>query len=151
MLEQQRSGGAASPIRLKVKGGKGAIHVMIGANSAAEAKSVARGLIIDPGGEIIKGHTSEIEQDPRGEIIKVHTAEIEQDPGGKGAIMIGRDPVVEENSVARELMIDPGGGDNIHVYAGGGEIFYPEIKDPGGGENIDLGGSTTDNEVHRKV
>ena len=109
------------------------------------------------------------------------TAEIEKDPGGKGATMIGTDPAAEENSVARELMIDPGGGDNI--YAGGGKLFYPEItgkwrrnnpggghnaparggriKDPGGGENIDIGGSPTDfekcvdplvnNEVPRKL
>ena len=132
--------------------------MVIGADSAAEEKSVARGLIIDPGGEIMK----------------VHTTETEQDPGGKGAIS------AEDNSVVRELMIDPGGGDNI--YAGGGEIFYPEItgkwrrknpggghnaparggriEDPGGEENIDLGGSPTDfekcvdqlvnNEVPRK-
>ena len=101
--------------------------------------------------------------------------------GGNGANMIGTDPTAEENSVARELMIDPGGGDNI--YAGGGKLFYPEItgkwrrnnpggghnaparggriKDPGGGENIDIGGSPTDfekcvdplvnNEVPRKL
>ena len=49
----------------KVEGGKGAL--MIGAESAAEEKSVARGLIIDPGGEIIKVHTAEIvEQEPGG-------------------------------------------------------------------------------------
>ena len=102
-------------------GGNGAM--MIGADSAAAEKSVARGLIIDPGGEIIKAPT----------------AEIEKDPGGKGATMIGTDPAAEENSVARELMIDPGGGDNI--YAGGGKIFYPEItgkwrrNNPGGGHN----------------
>ena len=51
-------------------------------------------------------------------------------------------------------MIDPGvpwrRGQYICCMEGGG-IFYPEIKDPGGGGNIDLGGSTTDNEVHRKV
>ena len=101
--------------------------------------------------------------------------------GGNGANMIGTDPAAEDNSVVRELMIDPGGGDNI--YAGGGKIFYPEItgkwrrknpggghnaparggriKDPGGGENIDIEGSPTDfekcvdqlvnNEVPRKV
>ena len=60
----------------KVEGGKGAI--MIGADTEqtltpAEAKSAARGLIIDPGGEILKVHTGELEQARGGKI---------QDPGG---------------------------------------------------------------------
>ena len=46
-----------------------------GADSAAEEKLVARGLIIDPGGAFIKVHTAEIEQDPN----KVE--------GGKGDIL----------------------------------------------------------------
>ena len=52
-----------------------------------------------------------------------HTVE-----GGNGAIMIGADSVAEEKSVARGLIIDPGGvleeaRDNI--YAGGGKKFLP--------------------------
>ena len=39
--------------------------------------------------------------------------------------MLGADPAADEKSVARGLIIDPGGGDNI--YAGGAKIFYPEI------------------------
>ena len=71
------SAGAGTPeawrngIPHRFEGGNGAI--MIGADSAAEEKSVARGLIIDPGGEIIKVHPGEIEQARGGKI---------QDPGG---------------------------------------------------------------------
>ena len=82
---------------------------MIGADSAAAEKPVARGLIIiDPGGEIIKVHTAEIEQDPGGEIIKVHTAEIEQARGGK--------------------IQDPGGGGNIDL--GGSQTEFAKWVDP---------------------
>ena len=49
--------------------------------------------------------------------------------GGIGAIMIG----TEEQSVARGLIIDPGGGASTYMYGGEGKIFYPKIEqDPGG-------------------
>ena len=79
-VSKKGSAGAGTPeawregIPHKVEGCKGAI--MIGADSAAEEKSVARGLIIDPGGEIIK----------------VHTAEIEQARGGKSSVQINAKP-----------------------------------------------------------
>jgi hypothetical protein len=52
---------------------------MIGADSAAKEKLVARGLIIDPRGKIIKVHTTEIDQDPN------------KEEGGKGDILISAD------------------------------------------------------------
>ena len=112
----------------KVEGGKGTI--MIGADSAAEEKSVARGLIIDPGGEIIKVHTAEIEQDPGGEIIKVHTAEIEQARGGK--------------------IQDPGGGGNIDL--GGSQTEFAKWVDPLVNNEVPRKGyEVQENKDHRSV
>ena len=79
----------------KVEGGKG--DILINAVTTAEQKSVARGLIIDPGGKIVKVQTTEIEQDPN----KVE--------GGKGDILLSADLIAEQKSVARGFLLDPGG------------------------------------------
>ena len=115
-----------------------------GAGSAAEEKSVARGLIIDPGGAFIKVHTAELEQDRGGKIIKVHKAELEKDPNEvKGDILIRADLTAEQKSVARGFLLDPG-GDNIspeitgdwkrnhHEEGQGAPAREGPLKDPGG-------------------
>jgi len=63
----------------------------------------------------------------RGEIIKVHKAEL------------------EKKSVARGFLLDPGGA-NAYMYAGEGQILYPEItgtwsrNNPGDGQSASAGG-----------
>ena len=116
---------------------------MIGATG--ENASDEGGFIIDPGGG------ENISTSKAGKITAIINGMTQETTEVCAPGSIGAETAEEwRGGIPRGLMIDPGGGDNI--YAGGGEIFYPEIKDPGGGENIDLvGGSTTDNEVHRKV
>ena len=99
--------------------------IMIGATG--ENASDEGGFIIDPGGG------ENISTSKAGKITAIINGMTQEStqvcaPGSIGA------GTAEEwrGGIPRGLMIDPGGGDNI--YTGGGEIFYPEIKDPGGGE-----------------
>ena len=43
-----------------------------------------------------------------------------------GSTGAGTDSAAKEKSAAIGLIIDPGGGGNTYMYAGGGKIFYPK-------------------------
>ena len=81
----------------------------------------------------------------RGDIIKVHKAELEKDPNEvKGDILNSEKITAEQKPVDRGLL-DPGGA-NTYMYAGEGQILYPEItgtwrrNNPGEGQSASAGG-----------